>query len=225
MNSRLFSYRLKIAMDERNISITRLSSMTGINKGTISSYLSCRYKPKHDKIIIISNALDINPDWLSCVSESMEMENTFDYESIMDNMNKCSMYDASVSAGYTLPIDEIKEKDTLYIPDFMLGKHSGRDDIIILRVNGDSMDKILPDGAFIAISTDVSLRNLSSGDIVVFRNEYDYSVKEFQNDKKNKRYLFRPVSNNDSYRDIIFEYERCDSLHIIGKVVMYWNTL
>lgn len=225
MDSRLFSDRLHTAMNKRNVSITRLSSMTGINKGTISSYLSCRYKPKHDKIVIISNALNINPDWLSCVSEYMEIENTLDYESIMDNMNECSMYDASVSAGYTLPVDEITDKETLYIPDFMLGRYSGRDDIIVLRVNGDSMDKILPDGSFMAISTDISIRNLFNGDIVVFRNEYDYSVKEFQNDKKNKRYVFKPVSNNESYQDIIFEYEKCSGLHIIGKVVMYWNTL
>lgn len=219
MNKDIFSDRLRYAMKLRNATVTSLSKSTGINKGNISSYLSCRYTPKQDKINIISQSLNVSYEWLCGISDDIDPKKEF------DNMNACSYFDASISAGYTLPVDSLSSKQTIYLPDFMLGKYAGREDIIILRVNGDSMDRVLPDGSFIAVSTDISISSISSGDIVVFRDNYEYSVKEFINDKKNRKYIFRPNSYNEFFNDIVYDYRSCENLEIIGRVVMYWNTL
>src|SRR5699024_3741694 len=68
-----------------------------------------------------------------------------------------------------------------------MGKWAGSKGIMVLNVNGDSMDKIIPDGSLIAVKP-VGLTELKNGDIVVFSNGYEYSVKRLQyHGKKNKR--------------------------------------
>lgn len=56
--------RLKIAMDNINMSSKELSDKTGIPKSSISQYLSGYAKPKQDRIYLISKVLGINEAWL-----------------------------------------------------------------------------------------------------------------------------------------------------------------
>ncbi|MFR4987492.1 MAG: helix-turn-helix domain-containing protein [Lachnospirales bacterium] len=58
------SDRLKKAMKIRNFKQSDLVEKTGINKSSISTYLSGEYKPKQDKIILLANVLEVNPSWL-----------------------------------------------------------------------------------------------------------------------------------------------------------------
>lgn len=56
--------RLKEAMDRIDISQTELVKRTGINKGTLSSYLSGRYAPKQKAIYELAKALHVSEAWL-----------------------------------------------------------------------------------------------------------------------------------------------------------------
>lgn len=58
------SDRLKEIMKIHNLKQSDLVEKTGIGKSSISTYLSGEYQPKQDKIIKLSNALDVNPSWL-----------------------------------------------------------------------------------------------------------------------------------------------------------------
>lgn len=46
--------------------------ITGINKGSISSYLSGRYKPKQDSIYLLAQALNVSETWLMGLDVPME---------------------------------------------------------------------------------------------------------------------------------------------------------
>lgn len=59
-----FSSRLKQAMDERNMSQSDISALTGIGKPSISQYLSGKNEPKQDKAKKIAEALKVNDGWL-----------------------------------------------------------------------------------------------------------------------------------------------------------------
>lgn len=59
-----FSDRLSKAMKERRINATQLSENTGIDKGSISHYLSGKYKAKQDKVFSLAEALRVDPAWL-----------------------------------------------------------------------------------------------------------------------------------------------------------------
>ena len=59
-----FAERLRIALDFRNMKATELSALTGINKSTISQYLSKEYEPKRDRLELFAKTLNVNEAWL-----------------------------------------------------------------------------------------------------------------------------------------------------------------
>ena len=132
---------------------------------------------------------------------------------------------ASVSAGALTNIDSINYMPSVIIPDFMMGRYAGNRNIILMHVNGESMNNVIQNGAVIAVLTNVDLSDIHDGDIVVIKNGGDYTVKRFYNDSPHQEFVFRPDSNNMAFRDIVFSYENTDDLYMIGKVVMYNVTL
>lgn len=132
---------------------------------------------------------------------------------------------ASVSAGALTNIDSINYMPSVIIPDFMMGRYAGNRNIILMHVNGESMNNVIQNGAVIAVLTNVDLSDIHDGDIVVIKNGGDYTVKRFYNDSPHQEFVFRPDSNNMAFRDIVFSYENTDDLYLIGKVVMYNVTL
>ena len=132
---------------------------------------------------------------------------------------------ASVSAGALTNIDSINYMPSVMIPDFMMGRYAGNRNIILMHVNGESMNNVIQTGAVIAVLTNVELSDIHDGDIVVIKNGGDYTVKRFYNDSPHQEFVFRPDSNNMAFRDIVFSYDATDDLYLIGKVVMYNVTL
>ena len=226
MNKELFINRLKAAMKNKSISQYSLSKISGINRGTISSYMSGKYLPKQDKIFILADILEVNPEWLACNSDSMDRidlntQSTFDDGLLI---NSYPFVDAGVSAGLANEIEAQQDIDLVNIPDLLLGRYAGRKDLLLMRVNGGSMNRVIPNGSLIGLITNISPSSLLNGDIVVFSNNYEYSVKRFFKDKKNKRYIFNPDSYETCFDDIIIPFDNSDGLNIIGKVIMY-NTV
>lgn len=132
---------------------------------------------------------------------------------------------ASVSAGALTNIDSINYMPSVMIPDFMMGRYAGNRNIILMHVNGESMNNVIQNGAVIAVLTNVELSDIHDGDIVVIKNGGDYTVKRFYNDSPHQEFVFRPDSNNMAFRDIVFSYDATDDVYLIGKVVMYNVTL
>src|SRR5699024_12457423 len=93
--------------------------------------------------------------------------------------------------GLPLNVEAITEAGKISIPDSIMGKWAGSKGIMVLNVNGDSMDKIITDGSLIAVKP-VGLTELKNGDIEVFSNGYEYSVKRYY-----KHYDKKYSLNND----------------------------
>lgn len=127
-----------------------------------------------------------------------------------------------VAAGLPENVDGITgdQIEKISIPDSIMGKWAGTDNIFIMRTNGQSMNKVIPDQSLIAVKpTDV--KNLKDNDIVVFSNDNEYSVKRFYNDKENKRFIFSPESNDKRFIGYPVPYDQAGNLKIHGKVVVY----
>lgn len=69
-----FKERLNQALSIRNIKPVELFEKTGISESTISQYRSGYAQPKEDKLLLISNALDVNPAWLLGLNVRMDNE-------------------------------------------------------------------------------------------------------------------------------------------------------
>lgn len=92
-----FAERLRMALDSRNMKATELSELTGINKSTISQYLSKEYEPKRDRIELFSKILNVNEAWLTGYDVPMETNNQ----------------DDSIIEEYELSPDELKEYENI----------------------------------------------------------------------------------------------------------------
>lgn len=130
-----------------------------------------------------------------------------------------------VSAGALEEVEAIAELPLVSVPDLMLGRYARNPNIILMPVNGESMNNVIEDGAIIAVLKNSDPSSVTDGDIVVIQNCGEYSVKRFFNDRIHEEYVFRPDSSDPSFRDIVFSYDNCDDLRLIGKVVMYNVTL
>lgn len=64
MKTDTFANRLSKVLNEKNIKSVDLANKTGIDKSSISHYLSGNYVPKNDKLLRLAEALDVNETWL-----------------------------------------------------------------------------------------------------------------------------------------------------------------
>jgi repressor LexA len=97
-----------------------------------------------------------------------------------------------------------------------MGKWAGDKNIFFSRINGDSMNRIMPDQSLIAIKP-IEKEALKNGDIVVFSNSNEYSVKYFH--KTPDKLIFKPASHNKDHHEQHFALD--DGVKIHGKVVLY----
>lgn len=149
-------------------------------------------------------------------------EKPAEYRATLDEDWDYPYYDVSVAAGIPSTVDSITVGNAheITIPDAIMGKHAGSEDIFLMRVNGDSMNKVIPHESMIAVKK-VNIDALSNNDIVVFSDDYNYSVKRFYNDVANKRLIFSAESTDRGFTDHIVPYNETENLLFHGKVVLY----
>ena len=69
-----FQIRLRQAMDEKKISASELSKVSGVDKGSLSNYINGKYAPKQDKVFALAKALDVDAGWLMTGDERPHIE-------------------------------------------------------------------------------------------------------------------------------------------------------
>lgn len=56
--------RLSMVLKQRNMSAYELAKRSGVDKGSISRYLSGEFVPKKDAVDKMAHVLNVSPDWL-----------------------------------------------------------------------------------------------------------------------------------------------------------------
>lgn len=202
--------RIKKRRKQLKLSVDQLAEMIGKNRATVYRYESDEIENMpYDVIEPLANALRVSPAYL------MGWEN----ENDQHISSKYPYFPVSVSAGLPVNIEPITKKniEEISIPDIIMGKWAGNRNIFMMRVNGESMNKIIPHGSLIAVKQ-IDLQNLKDGDIVVYSDGYDYGVKRFY--RLDNQIVFRPDSNDTRFTDYIVSEEN-ENLKIHGKVVLY----
>jgi len=131
-----------------------------------------------------------------------------------------NFFPAPISAGMPIGVEGITNDsvEKISIPDSIMGKYSGRDDIFFTRIYGDSMNNIMPDGTLIAVKP-VEFSELKNDDIVVYSYDGEYAVKHYFKD--NDEIAFIPDSKDRRFREFTININDCLDLKIKGKVVLY----
>lgn len=159
-NSYEIARYVKRVRERKGMSAVELAKRMGVTKATISRYENGTRKISMDDIPKFADVLGVSPlDIL--IGDDREEEQSSEYPYIP----------VSISAGFPIRVTGIsgKEMETISIPDRIMGKWAGSRDIFFMRVNGDSMDKVIPHNSLIAVKR-VELHLLKDGDIVVYSN-------------------------------------------------------
>lgn len=204
--------RIKFRRKQLKLSVDELAEKLGKNRATIYRYESSEIENMPIDIIKpLAAVLRVTPAYLMGWEEDND-------EIIKEPTTPYHYFPTTISAGLPLYVDGITENNVeeITLPDSALGKWAGDPEIFVTKVNGDSMNKVIPDKSLIAVKP-VELHQLKEGDIVVYSNGGDFSVKRFY--LNGDEIVFRPDSHDSSF----FEqrYKTTDNITIHGKVVVY----
>lgn len=192
-----------------------IASDLGLTKSQLSHYINGRRKVPSELLQKIVDRYNINPTFL--FSEEAPLYNVVKEEKVKYNVrNEYHYLPTSISAGLPLDVEGITDSETIQVPDTIMGKWAGDKKIFFSQINGDSMDKIMPDKSLIAIKP-IEKELLKNGDIAVFSHNHEYSVKYFY--KTNDKLIFKPSSTNEAHHEQHFDIN--DGVEIHGKVVAY----
>lgn len=103
-----FVKRLNQLMNENKISQNKLSEITGITQSSISDWANGKYKPRQDKVYLLSEALNVSPAYLLGYSDNKNL----DQKSITNNTSK-------IDKLFNQLNDEGKEKAIAYTQDLV----------------------------------------------------------------------------------------------------------
>src|SRR5690625_2103847 len=193
-------------LNEYDLTHQELADIAGVSVSTVGKWTLEKASPRMGAIEKISNHFGLPKSYI--------LEEDYD---LPPRTQEYTYYPALISPGNPLSVDPITKKQKISISDHVMGKHAGRSDITFLKVDGDSMDNIIPDGSLLAYEPVSDAYKLHNGDIVVYSNDYEYSVKHYY--KHNDTLLFKPNSTNPIHHDQTYNID--DNITIHGKVVLY----
>lgn len=214
----IFSNNLNKLMESRGENLTVLSNQLDVSFSTVSDWKHGKKMPRSGSLQKIAEHYNVALSYL-----------TTDHSDnlIISGMNEYNYFDAGLSAGVLNDVDPFTANDveTIGLSDVIMGKYAGDKDIFITYINGESMNRIIPDGSLIAVKQYTDFSELCDGDIVVFQEGAGMAVKRFYNDVKNKIITFTPDSTSGEFRPINYLYDSMSDVRIIGKVVVYTVTV
>lgn len=194
--STLFTQRLRQAMFFKAIRQSDLVYRTGIDKGSISSYINGRYKPSADNIKKIADALGVTADWL-LGREEMSIT-----ELIPPPTHEVKIL-GSVAAG--IPITAQEDVIGVVYSDIQ------KPGLFALKIKGDSMSPRIMDGDTVLVQ---SQETASDGDLVIAMIDGEATCKVF---KKNHNGVTL-IPFNGAYPPLFYTGDGGE-FRILGKVV------
>lgn len=227
----MFSKNLKYLRKKNGMEQLDLAKRLGRKSASsISEWERGTYTPKAGILADISKVFGISLDRLM----NEDLEGASDISEISENNDKLNstdnirikyynFFDTGLSAGILSEVDPFSKSDTkkIPIPDSITGKYTNDNSIFFTYINGESMNRILPNRSLIGVKNYDSIQDLKDGDIVVFQEEGDMCIKQFYNDYKSKIYSFMPNSTDSTFKPINYRWENAAEIDIIGKVVIY----
>lgn len=200
-----------------NMKPAEFAKSIGVDRSTITRYLNGSRKISMDDLPKMAEVLGVSPiDLLIDKSEDSQNEIT---------STKLPLY-GSVAAGALSTVDGITPDNVDYIsiPSTFLGRYNNCSELFAMKVNGDSMNKIIKNGS-IVVAKPQELQNYCDGDIVIFSYNNEYSLKRFAPKDLDGYVLFKAESKDPTFKDIVVPTNTTNDVKIYGKVIFYGTTL
>lgn len=202
-----FKDKLKEARDYAGISQVELSELLNVNQSAISHWEKGNRTPDLETINKLTEILGVSVDFL--------IGTTTVPDGVVVNRTKIMTHSVFVYGHIPAgtPFEAIEDIiEDVSIPDWLAKKK----DLFGLKVVGDSMNKVLPDGCIAILQKVDTLDNGDIGAILV--NGYDATIKRFF--KLTDSIVLEPLSFNDNHKPIIIQNEE-ETVKPIGKLMWF----
>ena len=200
--------RIKQLREENSITQIQLAKKLNKTQQTISLYENGTNEPDLDGYIILSKLFNCTVEYIAGKSDIRNNASNIDESDKKFYM--CPVY-GQISAGQPNWAEECIEGRLPIDPDLM--GIVNPEEHFFLRVNGESMNKVIRNGAFALIhKQDI----VEDGEIaVVLVNGYDATLKKFT--RQGNMIILEPESNDDSFKTQV--YDKTTQIKILGKYV------
>lgn len=210
---------LKIVRKHAGLTQAQASEATGIPLGTLRRWEQGVNEPDMESVVKLAELYGVSTDTIlgSKFAEDIDGLERVAFTSFVDT----PLY-GSISAG--VPIEMVPVDDTHPIPGPM---HDMYPDAFLLRVNGRSMDRILPDGCYALV--DPCREVVKDGAAyAVAVNGNDATIKRVK--KLSNGFELVPDSTDPTYKPKVYDYgeDGTEEITVIGRVVWFcvpfdWN--
>ena len=202
-----FGEKLKELRELYDYTQGQVAYKLNLTHGTIAHWESGRRKPSYEDIGKLAEIFDVTTDYLIGLTTVPDGE-------VITKVNvmtrKVPVY-GSIPAG--TPFEAIQtELDDICVPD----QFSRKKDLFGLKIDGESMNKVLPNGSIGIFEKTCHLENGQIGAIMV--NGYDATVKKFY--RLTDSVLLEPVTHCEGYSPTIIK-DGDEPVSIIGKLIWY----
>lgn len=210
----IFSRVFSELADKSGYTDAELARRLKVNRSTIGRWKNGELSPKLPALKSIADLFQVNP--LIFVDDKYK-QSSLPKEAIPVKGKSISvpLY-GSIAAG--IPLEAIPVEEYIEIPEDV---GSWYPNAFLLRVNGDSMNKVVPNGAY-ALIDPYNGEDVGNGDVVAVQvNGYEATLKRFF--KLHNTVVLEPDSYNPDHVAQNFTSPETDNLRIMGKMVWFMS--
>jgi repressor LexA len=208
---------IKKLREIHNLSQKELAEIAGVSDKAVSTWENGIKEPRMGAIQKMADHFGIRKS--DIIEEKNEKVNTINETTVKHGKDSVKMpLLGSIAAG--LPLEMVAVKEWVNVPAEVAEMFP---DAFLLKITGDSMNKVVPENALALIDPTVEIKN---GDIsAVAVNGYDATLKRFY--KFQNGITLEPESYNPKHSTQFYSSkdQEHNPIHIKGKLVWYMAPL
>lgn len=210
--------RIKKRRKELKLSVDALADRLGKNRATVYRYESDEIDNMPLSVLEpLASALHVSPAHLIGWEEPDTKLTGMPEHTLIATSRQVPLY-GSIAAG--VPLEMIEVIEYIEIPLNVALRYPKA---FLLKVNGDSMNKIIPNGMYALIDPTDDIKN---GDpVAVNVDGFEATLKRFY--KLHNTIVLEPESYNPEHKPQIFDCttSECEEIKVIGKMVWFMSPL
>ena len=208
--------------NKKKISLSELAREVGMAKSALSRYFNRTREFPLNKVEDFACALHTTSEYILGFEEDKPKPPPLPIASI--EMVDLPLY-GDVAAGALAEMESVDvwDVENIQLPKVILPALNSYAKLFAMRVNGDSMDKVIPDHSLVVVKP-CEDHLYKDGDIVVFSYNGEYSLKRYRPNVMKGFILFEADSNNPDFQDIPINKDDMPEARIYGKVIFYGVT-
>lgn len=194
---------IKSLREQRDWTQEHLAKLVGRTRSTITQWESGWSKPRMDMVGTLADIFGVTPGDI-----------VGDKPITCSSLTDVPLYGA-IAAG--TPIEMVPVENSQPVPSEVRRRYPSA---FLLKVEGDSMNKILPNGCYALVDPCDAVEH-NGAPYAVCVNGYDATIKRVN--KLNNGFELAPDSNDPTYSKQVFNYNEpgTQTITVIGEVVYF----